>query len=337
MNFGSERTRTTRPTPWALAFFSSLLLLAACETTDPKPDSGPKVNGNIVISDVNNYKIKSTLTIPRVKTANKADLTICWDSIQKDLLCHPVNAAEDIDSVNFLQIEDLSEAEVEKDLSIAKSFGNNVPVPRSYQASKSPGSTCTKLSSFGEDTTALVPATNYAAGSNLAYMLLFATGTSMGSGSKSMMFLEPTEGESNVKVSAPDGCGIGDFKADLTSIALVHAPKGGPYVADWSQVKSDGLGNKYLYSDIDLLQLGFYQGETTATLQPKFVDLDLIGTQFYEMSLSGPASADLAGAKSKTDGSFKGFDRTDGIWALALRCSTCQSPAPVIVAILEPL
>ena len=334
MNFGSERARSAWPTTRAMAFLSSLSLLAACETTDPKPDGGLKVNGDIVIADVNNYKLANTLTIPRVQTANQADLQICWDGLTKDLLCHAVSPVDDIGSVTFLQIKDLSEADVQKDLSTGKTFSESLYNSASYKVEKSPGSTCASLSSFSGNNP-LVPTRDYVAGSNFVYMLLFATGTHLGVNSKSMMFIEPTG--TDTKVSAPSGCGIGVFKADLTTIAWVHAPKDGRHVADWSQVTTDGLGNKYLYSDIDTLQLGFYQGETTATLQENFVNLDRIATRFYEMSLSGAASADLTGATSKTDGPFKGFDSTDeGVWALALRCSGCQSPAPVIVAILEP-
>jgi hypothetical protein len=333
MNFGSERARSAWPTTRAMAFLSSLSLLAACETTDPKPDGGLKVNGDIVIADVNNYKLTNTLTIPRVQTANQADLQICWDGLTKDLLCHAVNPVDDIGSVTFLQIKDLSEADVQKDLSTGKTFSTSVNHSGLYTVTSN-GSTCASLSSFLEGKNPLVPTQDYVAGSNFVYMLLFAAGTNLGVNSKSMMFIEPTG--TDTKVSAPSGCGIGVFKADLTTIAWVHAPKNGRHVADWSQVTSDGLGNKYLYSSIDTLQLGFYQGETTATLQDKFVDLDRIATRFYEMSLSGAASADLNGATSKTDGPFKGFDSTDGVWALALRCSGCSAPAPLIVAILEP-
>jgi hypothetical protein len=120
----------------------------------------------------------------------------------------------------------------------------------------------------------------------------------------------------------------------------VHAPKDGPFVADWSQVTTDGLGNKIKFDDINLLQLGFYQGETRQSLQDRFVDLDRIATTLYEMPISRNTSttfADLKQATSQNNGPFTRFDQTDGVWALALRCTDCQLPAPTLVAILTPI
>ena len=33
---------------------------------------------------------------------------------------------------------------------------------------------------------------------------------------------------------------------------------------------------------------------------------------------------------------FTGFDRGPGVWLLALMCSTCQNPAPILLTVLEP-
>jgi hypothetical protein len=335
MSFGIERTRALRSTVRTVVVFSSLPLLLACENTDPQPTSAPNVNGGIVITNAANYKAKLTPNIKAkaAKTADKADLNICWDGITKDLLCHSLNAATDINSVNFLQIAGLSEDTVEQYISEGKDFSTKVSLVRKYQVDMSSGSMCAKLSKFG-----VKPDQEYAAGSNLTYMLLFATGTKTGVGAKSMMFLEPSAAETNTEVKAPDGCGLVTFAADLTTIDAVAAPKDGPFVVDWSQVTVNGLGNRFQFSDIDLLQLGFYKDATRATLQQQFVDLDLIATTLYQMSLprDGSASADLKGATNKDVGPFVGFDRTDGVWALALRCTDCQLPAPTIVAILTP-
>ena len=46
---------------------------------------------------------------------------------------------------------------------------------------------------------------------------------------------------------------------------------------------------------------------------------------------------DLAGAKDAGGVAFPGFTQTDGVWALALLCSTCQVPAPVALTIIHPM
>jgi hypothetical protein len=337
MSFGTERTGSSRSTRWTVVALSSLPVLLGCENTDPKPT----VSGGIVITNGANYKATLAPNIPRVKTADKADLNICWDGITGDFLCRSVDASKDINSVNFLQITGLTADTVVQYLKEEKDFSTKVSLSRSYQNMAS-GSMCAKLSSFP----AAKPDQDYVAASNKTYMLLFATGTKLGVGGKSMMFIEPSAEEKNTDVVAPDGCGIVTFDADITTITPVSVPKDGPFVVDWSQVTVDGLGNDFEFFDIDLLQLGFYQGETPASLQQRFVDLDRIATTLYEIDLykatpstkeGGVAYADLKGATSKDVGPFVGFDRTDGVWALALRNTAGQIPAPTIVAILTPI
>jgi hypothetical protein len=337
MILGIERTRSLRSTTWLVIAFSSLPLLLSCENTDPQPT----VSGGIVITNGSNYKATLTPNIPRVQTADKADLNICWDGIKGDFLCRSVDAAKDINSVNFLQITGLTADNVVQYLKEEKDFSTKVSLSRSFQVGATSASMCAKLSSFPS----AKPEQDYYAASNKTYMLLFATGTKLGVGAKSMMFIEPSAQETRTDIAAPDGCGIVTFTADITSITPVPAPRNGPFVVDWSQVTTNGLGNHFQPADIDVLQLGFYQGETPATLQQRFVDLDRIATTFYELDLykttpstkDGATSADLAAATSDNVGPFVGFDRTDGVWVLALRCSECQLPAPTVVAILTPI
>lgn len=329
MSFGSERTGSSRSTRWTVVALSSLPVLLACENTDPKP----KVSGGIVITNGANYKATLAPNIPRTKTADKADLNICWNGITGDFLCRSVDASKDINSVNFLQITGLTADNVVQYLKEEKDFSTKV-APYSYNTSAASGTMCAYVSKFPGLTSDLL-----VSASNKTYMILFATGTRMGVGGKSMAFVEPAVDSNNSVVNAPDGSGIVKFNADVTTIATVYAPKDGPFMVDWSQVTVDGLGNKIKFDDINLLQLGFYQGETTEDLQKGFKNLDRMATTLYEMPISRDTtttSADLKQATSQNNGPFAGFDHTDGVWALALRCTDCQLPVPAVVAIITP-
>ncbi len=335
MNFGIGLSRSHRGAAFIVASLFVPPLLASCgSSTGTTPPTGT------VIKDENNYTATSSLAIPRVQTTPGADLTICWDGITKDLLCHPVSAAADIDSVNFLQVLDLSEDSIQATLGAGQDFTRNVQTISNYTVDHtvSPPSTCATLAAFpklGSDQT-LVPAQDYVAGPNLTYMLLFANGTVAGSGSRSMMFLEPTAGSTNVTVAAPDGCGILDFTATISSLP-VAIPAAGPWVVDWSQLKHDGLDNTVIYQRIDSLLLGYYGGMTVADLQARFLDLQIMANPLYQIALAdGVKSADLATAKSASGEAFPGFNQTSGVWAVALMCSSCKVPAPIAVAILNP-
>ena len=56
-----------------------------------------------------------------------------------------------------------------------------------------------------------------AAGKTVTYMLLFATGTTPGVGSRAMTFIDPTASSTTMNVAAPDACSnsVLDFHATI--------------------------------------------------------------------------------------------------------------------------
>jgi hypothetical protein len=313
-------------------------LLAACgsSTATDMPD--------VVLEDANNYTSQTTLSLPTIQTASGADLMVCWDALKKDLLCHDIAAPDNgIDNVAFLQIPNLSHTQVASKLAVGQLDENLVQVYRDYHTSKSPGSSCTMLSQMILGQATLAPATDYvepAAGKTVTYMLLFASGTVPGVGSKSMTFLEPTAASPATTVAAPDACAgnVLDFKATLGTPVSISATDKTKWLVDWSKITKDSFGNPVVFNKIDNVLLGFYQGKIAADLQMSFKDIEQIATTLYEVPVAkGVRHADLATAKlrSGTD-TFSGFTQTDGVWAMAVTCSQCQVPAPVALTILQP-
>jgi len=345
MHFGIRFVTSPRVVLTAAVTVALSFVVVACESTNQDKDGGGGGSqGNIVIKDQNNYKATSTLVIPRVQTAAGQDLKICWDGMKTDFLCHSLVPATDIDSLSFLQVQNRTEEQVEGDLGAGKSFAKYV-VPRVYHVDRAPSSTCANLSSFALDPTTtppqspVIPAQDYLASTSKVYMILFSTGTKLGAGSKSMLFIEPSASSTVTTVSAvADSCSILDFKADITSPTPIQVPAAGPFVVDWSSLTKDGLQNEVLFTDIDGLQLGFYKDATIASLQGKFLDLDRSADTFYELALTGDEKqANLTSAATSDGKKFAGFTQTNGIWAVALRCSTCEVPAPIALAILNPI
>lgn len=335
MKLGCRFSISSRRGGRATVLAGSLLLSVACGSNATSSGS----TGNIVITDQNNYKATSALSIPRVQTKPQADLDICWTGITKDFLCHDASSS-DINSVTFLQINNLDESKIEQQLTAGQLDSSKV-ISRTFKTTAS--STCAKLSQFSLDTTVVNPTTDYTVSSTKTYMLLFARGTKLGSGSRTMLFLEPNDGSSVTEVKAQtDSCNILDFSADLAA-STVDVAAGGPYVLDWSKLTKDGLQNEFLFADIDKLQLGFYPDLSVSQLEDRFLDLDVGGlaSPLYELTINQSdddpvKSADLASATSSTDGKFAGFSKTNGIWAVALRCTRCQVPTPIAVVVLNP-
>jgi hypothetical protein len=324
-------------------FFTTLLLsplLPACGgSSPPPPEMWPK--GNIVFQDMNNYMSTTKLTIPVVATAPGADLDICWDGLMKDLLCHDIVAPNVVDNVSFLQIPNMSKADVEAKLAVGQLDENLVKVYGDYHVSQTPTSKCAKLSQFklGDS---IVPATDYIADANKTYMLLFETGTTPGVGSKAMLFLDPTSSPTSTatSVAAIDACSnnVLTFSATLGTPMAIPATDNTKWHVDWSQLTHDSFNNPVLFTKIDKVLIGFYQDKTAADLQANFKDIEQIATTLYEVTVApGARDADLVNAKVRGGTTaFTGFNQTNGVWALAVTCGKCQVPAPILMSILQP-
>src|SRR4029078_8656241 len=94
----------------------------------------------------------------------------------------------------------------------------------------------------------LAPPTAYvdpAAGKTVTYMLLFASGTTPGVGSKAMTFLEPTASSTATRVAAPDACAgnVLDFTATLGTPTSISATDNTKWLVDWSAITKDSFGN----------------------------------------------------------------------------------------------
>ena len=289
--------------------------------------------GNVVMRDVNSYTSVSSLTIPIVQTASGVDLEVCWGGITKDILCHDVSATADINNVGFLQIP-MSKDVVSGRLAKGTLSQNDVTIYREFRTNGA--ATCANLSSFfwGQS---LVPATDYVAATNKTYMLLFSTGTTAGTGARTMLFLDPAMTSTSTMVAAPaSSCDTLSFQADLTTPTRLSIPMNGEWVVDWSQITKDSMGNKVTFQLIDSLMLGYYEGKTVTDLEMMFTDVDMIATTLWSVDVpTGQRHMDLKNAKTSTGAAFAGFTG-NGIYAVALLCSSCQVPAPVAMSILEP-
>lgn len=291
--------------------------------------------GSIELADENNYTSVSDMELDIVDTAPEADLDICWSDIEDDLQCHGVTPKADIDNIAMLRFQNLSKDEAEQrlvsgELDMADIAGY-VDYPTDHV------STCTTLSEMTFFGTPIELDKQYTESDEYLYILLFAHGTTPGVGARTMTFVNPTSSSSNTTVTAPSGCGLLDFTADLERIEPVEIPVDGPWVMDWRHVSEDSLGNEIAYESIDNVLLAFYEGMTLREVQDQIFDLEYIYTNLWEIPLDGERTTDLADARDRDTGDrFSGFENDDGVWLMALMCSQCQNPAPVILTILEP-
>jgi hypothetical protein len=313
----------------ALSLFGASSLLTGCGGTT---DSA----GNILLQDMHNYSATGILDIQTIETAPAADLDVCWTGIINDLQCHPVVPTTDLDNVSLLRFLHLSETEVEQRLSSGELAMSEVDGYVEYKTNHT--DTCMKLSQLSFFGTAIKVQEEYVESTDRTYMLLFAKGTRPGVGARAMVFVKPTAASVNTRVDAPTGCGLLEFSADLSTAARLGMPSAAPWVIDWRNITKDGQGNKIEFQSIDGVMIGFYEGQTVAEIQANIFDLELRATTLWEIKMNGGRTADLSTATARGTGApFPGFaSATPGVWMLALTCSTCQNPAPVVLTVLDP-
>jgi hypothetical protein len=311
----------------ALEILLTSLLLGACGSGGATPRV---TNGNIAMTDENNYTATSSMKIPSVETKAGADLSICWDKLTQDFQCHNLVPSQDITAVSFARFLAMTEADISELIANGRDFD-----PYDYKQflvkERAPGTTCTTLSALNVGGRGGVePSTEYVVASDKTYMLFFSSGQIIGTGGRSMVFLRPSTTSEETSVAAPSGCGMLDFKARLTGLKKLDVPAAGPWVLDWSQITHDGLGNQVFFQNIDSLMFAYYAGKTPTDLESMFLDLEIIPDLYYDMEIPvGDKHADLANGKAKDGTAFPGFNRTDGTWLVALRCSACKIPTPV--------
>ena len=299
----------------------------------------------MVFQDVNNYTSVTSLTIPVVQTAPGADLTVCWGGLQNDLLCHPITAAggsNSIDNVGFAQIPNIPQSTVAAQLAVGQFDDNLAREYGDYHTDQAAaGVTCAMLSQFKLGGEFIIPGTHYLENQTTTYMLVFSTGTAPTVGTKSMMFLQPTSTSNVTTVNAIDACATNvlSFQATLGQNMPISATDSSKWHVDWSKLTMDSFGNDVLFTKIDKVLIGFYQGKTKADLQTNFKDIEITATTLYEVPVA-PGARDVKLTDAKVRGGttpFPGFSgQTDGVWAIAVTCSKCQVPAPVLMTIFDP-
>ncbi len=312
----------------------ALAALVGCEDSDPNQGDGSVAE--IHITDANNYQATATLSIPSIETAPETDLEICWDAVTSDLLCHDVDPLLDVKNVSILRFLNLSEADIEQRLTESSLAQSEVDGYLGFQPAGD--TTCTSLSSLTMLGTEVDVLDEYVESTDQTYMLLIANSITPGVGALTMTFLRPSSESDVVRVDGNAGCGLLDFDADLASTDPVQVPEKGPWVLDWGDLTRDGVGSSVPFALIDHVLLGFYAGMTVSELEAQVMDLELIATSLWDIDHAGGHTAELATARHRDSGEpFAGFAQTEaGVWVLGLLCETCQSPAPILLSVLQP-
>ena len=308
------------------------LVLVGAASVDCKPKCGDE----LTFTNANNYTYGGTgddvpVDIPVIETAAGVSIEICFDQLTDDMQCHDTNPAEDIVNVGLARVPDLTPEEINErianDTLLAKHTTGYVDVPTN-------GKTCVHTEDMSFLGTPLNVPEQYYAGA--VYLVFLSETTTPGVWNRMVVMLTPSDTSDVTSIDIPQGCGILDFTADLTSgESLEVCPKTKTKV-DWSAVDTNGLGSPFTPSAVDQLVLAYYEDKTAADLEESFFDLRLLADEEWTLDLLGDDKADLKDAANADGENFDAFEST-GLYLLALNLTTNPNPAPKFLTVLTPV
>ncbi len=285
-------------------------------------------NSTVVLEDANNFSYTGLIDAPSTDIASGQDVEICWDGMTDDIQCHEVDPTADPGLLTIARFNNLGETEVEDQISNDQLSQDELSGFLTYEIEG--GETCTMLSEFTLDGTPVDVAEQVFEGGG-TYLLLASRGTTPGQNIISMDFIVPLESSDVVELDIGPACATLDFDADLTSATPVEMKAGGSsWMVDFGDLTTNGLGNPIILANIDRVLLGYYEGMSVADVEASFLDLEIVATELYDMSIFNTFEVDLA------ELGFSGFEKTDGTWVLALMCTTCSNPAPLFATVVVP-
>lgn len=318
----------------ALALITSLGLgfgLTGCEGDE----TGAESDADILFEDANNYSSSAVLTLPTIQTASGVEMDLCWGGATNDIQCHDVDPLLGIDNIAILRFRNMTPEQVQLGMANGELPQSAVDGYLEYHTDKL--DTCAKLSDLNFIGTEVNVFEEYVESPENVYVMLAAQGTTPGVGARVLSFLQPTSQSANTRVELGGGCGTLDFSANLSALTPLEIPSNGPWLLDWGSTSLDSLGNPILHQNIDRVLMGFYANTSVAQLQDQVMDMELIATELYDASLAGGTEFDLSLLTSvQGDQPFGGFT-PGGTWVLALMCTTCQNPAPILMSVVSPV
>ena len=301
--------------------------VAGCNGTNETAEGG-----DVVLTDDNNYTYVPTLGMGEAKVQSETDSTVDWSALTTDIRGRPVDPAsvEQIYLVEFIgftqeDLVDKIEANdlYQKDTESAYIFDNSAGVTSTSLSTFSILDNEFKPEDFTEDSTRvwLVSLINHPEGANDVLQSKFIT---------------PLDAATETELVFTDDCTTLGVEVNMDDPIPPAEPEigGNRWTLDWSPVTSDVNGRTWDPLVGDKLQIGWFDA-TVAEVEAEFLRLDSEADEFYTLNVYGKTGVtDLSDATERSGAAFSGFT-SEGVWVAAIACTTCLSPAPLYLAVVD--
>lgn len=281
----------------------------------------------IAFEDRNNYAFDGTFTIDSVQVGTGANFCIDWSAVTTDIRDRAFDPV-DVDQVALLQF-DLTPSEVADQIDTNQLRQDDASNQYLWSQPGGESSACTQ--DFEIIGNAFDPAVLVEDDAKTWIVSLIDLDT--GKNDILMtLFVEPAEASENDAVAVTDASAELDYTVDIAGKpGLAATADAGAWTLDWSAVTNDVNGTPFDPLLGDELLIAHYSGFASVNeVEGVFLQLDTVADETFTMDVYGEVDADLSGAEDAGGQGFGGFT-TDGVWLVAVSCTTCTSPVPMLL------
>ena len=149
-------------------------------------------------------------------------------------------------------------------------------------------------------------------------------------------FVVAETSSTNTEILVGDDSAELEFNAHLSNLEHLGTVAGAAnYTVDWSGMTTDVYGHDFDTLQGDRLLVGKVDVASVSDIEALFLRLDTEAEKLYYLDTYGITYIDDLHAATADDGTtFPGFD-TSGIWLLGIECTTCTSPAPLWLTVVD--
>jgi hypothetical protein len=311
--------------------FLVVLALAAC---------GGGKGRDLVMTQANNYAYSNTIDIASVDVQAGSDLTFDWSGLTTDVRERPQDPSQ-VQQMSFVKfaypLEELlpliatNQIDAQKEADEIYLFDNNI-------SSDDPKTTTAALTTFAITGITFVPEELLLEDPSATW-LVSALNKPRGSIDLLMSKAVIPSGTATNTTDVTLGTGDTtlDFTVDLHSAPPIEASAGEKsYSLDWTDVKTDVYGNDFNSVSGDELLIGHYTG-SVGDVEANFLQLDSpdVADGIWRASVVQSTSLDdLSAAVDDAGDPFPGFT-ADGTWLIGVVCTTCSTPVPLLLSVVE--
>lgn len=280
--------------------------------------------------DSNNYAFTNDITMRSVEIQAGADASIDWTALTTDVRERAVDpgTVEQISLLKFsypfdelVPLFEVNEIDAQAEATESYLFEN----PSGTTTANATDFEITAIgfdpTLFSEDpnSTWTVSAINYPGG-RLDLLM-----------SKAIL---PKDASTNHEITLGDDDTTLDWTVDMHSMPALEASPDTVYGLDWSAVTKDVYGHPFDSIAGDELLIGHY-ADPVDGVEAEFLQLDTVASEIYRMSSLGLTSVDDLSAAIDDGGKAFGGFTADGTWLVAISCTSCSTPVPLLLSVVS--